>query len=312
MRERNSYRRFVGVAMTARRSARGGRPELASASGGFAAELGPGVTVSHQSETGTVGFVGTRAGYDPRLRRLRFGARPRPRPAPSSTATRAASASPAAPPACGSRAPSRPQPARPRFACSRPIAAFRCSAASSPWSSTAPTGCSPCSARPALRRAPTPIPRSAPPTRPTPRSARSPAATTSSAADLRASQPRLKLYDPRLLGAPSPFQKGRAAWVLDVTSDDATEPIDELVVVDAAVRRRRAPLRPDRDRAQPAHLRRQQHRRPRCRAPRRCGPRAARLSPTPSTTSTTRTTSPATPTTSTSTASAATASTAPA
>ena len=52
-------------------------------------------------------------------------------------------------------------------------------------------------------------------------------------ADLRASRPRLKLYDPRLLGAPSPFNSGRAAWVLHVTSAGGIEPINELVVVDA-------------------------------------------------------------------------------
>ena len=61
MRERNSYRRFV-VSALALCAAALGAPQLASASGGFAAELGPGVSVSRQSETGTVGFVGTRAG----------------------------------------------------------------------------------------------------------------------------------------------------------------------------------------------------------------------------------------------------------
>jgi Zn-dependent metalloprotease len=48
---------------------------------------------------------------------------------------------------------------------------------------------------------------------------------------LTVSQPRLRVYDPRLLGAPGPFQQARLAWVLEVTGD--ADPIRELVVVDA-------------------------------------------------------------------------------
>ena len=63
MRDRNSYRRFVGSALAVcALGVAAAAPQVASASGGLAAKLGPGVTVSHQSETGSVGFIGTRAG----------------------------------------------------------------------------------------------------------------------------------------------------------------------------------------------------------------------------------------------------------
>jgi len=48
---------------------------------------------------------------------------------------------------------------------------------------------------------------------------------------LEASTPRLQLYDPRLIGAPGPFQEGRVSWVLKVKAS-ALSGIDELVVVD--------------------------------------------------------------------------------
>ncbi|MQA73842.1 MAG: hypothetical protein GEU88_05775, partial [Solirubrobacterales bacterium] len=53
-------------------------------------------------------------------------------------------------------------------------------------------------------------------------------------AALTASEPRLSVYDPRLLGAPGPFQRARTSWVLEVAGGDEAAPIDELVVVDAA------------------------------------------------------------------------------
>ena len=171
-----------------------------------------GSAVSHQSETGTVGFVGTRAGDDARVRRLRLSLARGRRPFLRRPLRRDASASPAAPPACGSarhRAGRRRRDLGAAAAdLSRPA---RCSVASSPWSSTAPTGVlsvlGETSPSPNGRHR---APRSAPPMQPTPRSARSPAAHHLSTADLRASQPQLKLYDPRLLGAPSPFDRGRA------------------------------------------------------------------------------------------------------
>lgn len=49
--------------------------------------------------------------------------------------------------------------------------------------------------------------------------------------DLEASTPRLQLYDPRLIGAPGPFQEGRVSWVLKVKAAPLSG-IDELVVVD--------------------------------------------------------------------------------
>ncbi|MGH2799345.1 MAG: M4 family metallopeptidase, partial [Thermoleophilaceae bacterium] len=51
-------------------------------------------------------------------------------------------------------------------------------------------------------------------------------------AELARSEPKLHVYDPRLLGAPDPLQAARLAWVLEVTGL-GSEPIRELVVVDA-------------------------------------------------------------------------------
>lgn len=52
--------------------------------------------------------------------------------------------------------------------------------------------------------------------------------------DLRTTEPALSLYDPRLLGAPGPFQRARLAWVLDVRSTGRVRAVDRLVIVDAA------------------------------------------------------------------------------
>ncbi|MBK5232875.1 MAG: M4 family metallopeptidase [Thermoleophilia bacterium] len=55
-----------------------------------------------------------------------------------------------------------------------------------------------------------------------------------SADELTASVPKLQVYDPRLLSAPGPLQQARTAWVLEVTSTDkVSEPIDVFAVVDA-------------------------------------------------------------------------------
>ena len=55
------------------------------------------------------------------------------------------------------------------------------------------------------------------------------------AGSLAASAPALRLYDPRLLGAPGPFQSARLAWVTDVTAQQTgVTVVDETVVVDAA------------------------------------------------------------------------------
>ena len=51
--------------------------------------------------------------------------------------------------------------------------------------------------------------------------------------DLRASDPVLNFYDPRLLGAPGPFQGARLSWVSDVRSTGPVTAIDRKVVVDA-------------------------------------------------------------------------------
>lgn len=52
--------------------------------------------------------------------------------------------------------------------------------------------------------------------------------------ELTASVPKLEVYDPRLLSAPGPLQQARTAWVLEVTSTDNTsQPIDVFTVVDA-------------------------------------------------------------------------------
>ncbi len=52
---------------------------------------------------------------------------------------------------------------------------------------------------------------------------------------LTAATPVLRLYDPRLLGAPGPFQTGRLAWVTDVTAQQqGANVVDQTVVVDAA------------------------------------------------------------------------------
>ena len=131
-------------------------------------------------------------------------------------------------------------------------------------------------------------------------------------ADLRASRPRLKLYDPRLLGAPSPFnRRPRCVGALHVTSAGGVEPIDELVVVDAEL----GAVALHFDQIETALNRRicdanNTATQVPCTAPVRTEGGAPVADN--STTSTTPTTSPATPTTSTSTASAATASTAPA
>ena len=58
--------------------------------------------------------------------------------------------------------------------------------------------------------------------------------TGRSAADLAASTPRLMFFDPRLLGAPSPFQRARLSWVLDVSAAGPVTDTAHLVVVDAA------------------------------------------------------------------------------
>jgi Zn-dependent metalloprotease len=50
--------------------------------------------------------------------------------------------------------------------------------------------------------------------------------------DVAPSSPKLHVYDPRLLGAPDPLGEARLAWVLEVTGL-GSEPIRELVVVDA-------------------------------------------------------------------------------
>jgi bacillolysin len=52
-------------------------------------------------------------------------------------------------------------------------------------------------------------------------------------ADLTASAPELQIYDPRLIGAPGPFQRARAAWVLNVEESRPLSAVDEHIVVDA-------------------------------------------------------------------------------
>ena len=54
------------------------------------------------------------------------------------------------------------------------------------------------------------------------------------ARDLRATTPALSFYDARLLGAPGPFRTARLSWVVDVRGTAPRSPIDEKVVVDAA------------------------------------------------------------------------------
>ena len=54
------------------------------------------------------------------------------------------------------------------------------------------------------------------------------------AADLAASAPRLMFFDPRLLGAPGPFQHARLSWVLEVSAAGPVTDLAHLVVVDAA------------------------------------------------------------------------------
>ena len=54
------------------------------------------------------------------------------------------------------------------------------------------------------------------------------------ARDVEADDPVLTYYDPRLLGAPGPFQSARLAWVSDVRSTGRVTPVNRKVVVDAA------------------------------------------------------------------------------
>ena len=55
-----------------------------------------------------------------------------------------------------------------------------------------------------------------------------------SADSLTASGPKLEIYDPRLLSAPGPLQEARTAWVIEVTSSsNSAGPIDVFTVVDA-------------------------------------------------------------------------------
>ncbi|MEO7197380.1 MAG: hypothetical protein ABIZ50_02810, partial [Solirubrobacterales bacterium] len=54
-------------------------------------------------------------------------------------------------------------------------------------------------------------------------------------ADLVATVPELSVYDPRLLSAPGPIQQARTAWMVQVTGQGVEEPIDERVIVDAQV-----------------------------------------------------------------------------
>ena len=49
-----------------------------------------------------------------------------------------------------------------------------------------------------------------------------------------ASEPALRFYDPRLLGAPGPFQSARLSWVVEVTGQQqGVTTVDQTVVVDA-------------------------------------------------------------------------------
>jgi bacillolysin len=52
--------------------------------------------------------------------------------------------------------------------------------------------------------------------------------------DLTALDPVLSFYDPRLLGAPGPFQSARLAWVSDVRSTGPVAATNRKVVIDAA------------------------------------------------------------------------------
>lgn len=54
------------------------------------------------------------------------------------------------------------------------------------------------------------------------------------AAALATSTPELMFYDPRLLGAPSPFQTARLSWVLEVHGRGPVRDVRHQVVVDAA------------------------------------------------------------------------------
>ena len=91
-------------------------------SGGFAAKLGPGVSVSHQSETGSVGFIGTRAGTTiPSGVSASASPESAARAFVSRYAGRFGLADRSARPA-GREHRRRPRPAAPPCACSRPIA----------------------------------------------------------------------------------------------------------------------------------------------------------------------------------------------
>ena len=58
--------------------------------------------------------------------------------------------------------------------------------------------------------------------------------TLSPASRLTSSTPELMFYDPRLLGAPGPFQEARLSWVLEVQGQGPVADLRHQVVVDAA------------------------------------------------------------------------------
>ena len=228
-----SYRRYVGIALTAGAlGAAAAVPSFAAASGGFAAQLGPGVTVSHQSDTGVVGFVGTRAGTS-----LASGVSASASPAAAarsfvgsyadrfglagrSAGLRVARGRPAG---AGQTSVRLQQIYRglPVLGGELAVVVDRSNRVLSVLGETSPSP----NAATVAAVGPADAARAA-----IGAVARSNHLATS---DLRASQPQLKLYDPRLLGAPSPFHRARTSWVLHVTSADGVEPINELVVVDA-------------------------------------------------------------------------------
>lgn len=231
MRERNSYRRFVVPALALCAAALAA-PQLASASGGFAAELGPGVSVSRQSETGTVGFVGARAGTS-----LASGvsASASPQAAARSFVSRYAGRFGLADGYAGLRV-ARTESAGggqtsvrlqqtyrglPVLGGQLAVVVDRSNGVLSVLGETSPSP----HAATAAAVGPADAARAAIGV-----VARSQHLATS---DLRASRPQLRLYDPRLLDAPSPFHRARTSWVLHVRSVDGIEPVNELVVVDA-------------------------------------------------------------------------------